>query len=133
MEFDLCASLNKDMVRESQNTSSAEWDLATRRLHTKHCLRNGTCEDVSNILEGSRALVSLILRPLCPLLKGLRMRLVFTHIHKRTEFSLDPVGDLREGDCLLPQPWLGHQLQLWSLLKPIPVTNQTDNGVGTST
>ena len=43
-----------------------------------------------------------------------------THVHQRAELPLDPVGDLREGHSSLAQFGPGHQIQLGSILKPIP-------------
>ena len=43
-----------------------------------------------------------------------------TYIHKITEFILDPVGDLGEGDLPLAKLGFGNQLQLGAVLEAIP-------------
>lgn len=43
-----------------------------------------------------------------------------TYIHKITEFILDPVGDVGEGDLPLAQLGFSNQLQLGAVLEAIP-------------
>lgn len=51
-----------------------------------------------------------------------------TYIHKITEFILDPVGDVGEGDLPLAQLRFGNQLQLGAVLEAIPAGwGQTGN------
>ena len=43
-----------------------------------------------------------------------------TYIHKITEFILNPVGNLGEGDLPLAKLGFGNQLQLGAVLEAIP-------------